>query len=157
MNVLASWSKWNSFKIITIQPKTLTVEKNEQCFVEYQRFCSDLKINAKKYKLKWLWKNYAKKYKLKSLWKSYNLFIILKKRYHLQFHILLICSVDRYLNPSVLHIHCNLATTCSKLLSILVICISAYHAIKNVPEMTFQLQVDISLEVIDLICTIKRD
>ena len=79
MNIFASWSKLNSFKIITIKPKTLKVERNNQRFVECQRYCSDSRINAKKYKLKWLWKNYAKKYKLKWLWRNYNLFKILPK------------------------------------------------------------------------------
>ena len=51
MNIFVSWSKLNSLKIITIKPKTLKVERNDQRFVEYQRYCCDSRINAKKCKM----------------------------------------------------------------------------------------------------------
>ena len=42
MNIFASWSKLNSFKFITIKPKTLKLERNNQRFVECQRYANVL-------------------------------------------------------------------------------------------------------------------
>ena len=52
VNIFASWSKLNSFNTSAIKPGILKVKRNDQRFVEYQRSCSDSRINSRKYKLK---------------------------------------------------------------------------------------------------------